>query len=185
MKFLTTFLTLLLLSCNLTKIEETGKKPEPQSTVAVTRSKLYDANNVFIGYVTSLEEVKIQIVTEKGYLLSLKWDGSIFEHVTYYNSNNGIDKPFDYFETAPTAKQVKYNELEGLLIYMADSYGLALPNTNITTTDFEYNKTTGQKEVYNEDITAYGYNAYELVPTAKAEIGLPAVITTPIDIVFE
>lgn len=145
---------------------------------------LHDKNGV-TGKVLSVYNTQISVYSEKGYMYSINWDGSIPSNaIFYYSDSNCLGKTYAWGISVPMyAKSVFYSKKadkiyipkdtlsNGTVFYWSDS--IKIGSSMYIDSCSNYQKPT--KSI----------GLIELKPTTRKEVGIPETITPPLRIEFE
>ncbi|EQA37145.1 hypothetical protein LEP1GSC047_0802 [Leptospira inadai serovar Lyme str. 10] len=153
------------------------------TTISTHDTKVYDANNQFLGYGFP-NAYSIQMVSPTGYFYSLGWDGIITDSYIKFTQINGGGVAFIDATGAPYAK---FAERAGGSLYtaqQADVYGNAVSNPGITQYYSYY--IAGSITNYPAGLTVgTSLKVFPLTTITKTVAGIPNTIALPIKVVYQ
>lgn len=166
---------------------EAPTTPTDPGTGIVNKSiKLNDADNNFIGYVTSADDYKLWVFTSKGYMCRLAWDGSVGNNYFRYTEADGKGTIFVTEETLSfLAKNIYYNYFDKKYYIPAEenSSGFVVSDSTI-----KESKSRVYEDAVIKNETSQLYDnqiAIRIKEITRAEVGLPETIKLPLKLKFE
>ncbi len=156
------------------------------SAVAMRSMKLYDANDVFLGYCTSVYYSSIYIISSKDYMYSLNWDGQVSYGCCYFTEENFKGIMFIQSHSVVYGKAVFRYKNKLYTFKTLDANGNAIPDGEITHYKSLYN--FGAEQTYPSNTLPLGmsipenYKAYPLTEISKGDAGIPENIALPLSI---
>ncbi len=159
------------------------------SAVAMRSMKLYDANDVFLGYCTSVYYGSISLISSKDYMYSLNWDGQVTKWYFYFTEENCQGIMFIQSHNVVYGKAVFRYKNRLYTFETLDVNGNAIPDGEITHYKSLYN--FGEEETYPSNTFPLGisisenYKAYPLTEISKDDAGIPENIALPLSIKHE
>jgi hypothetical protein len=188
-------LLIALSACSVTDPVVATPSPSPSASpstppVIAKSIKVYDANDVFLGYCTKSDETGLTIYSPASYFYSMQWDGQVKDTACYYTEENGAGDPF---YLVPYAYELV---LQSKTVIRAGNnyYTFKNSNPNGTTTNDDsfptyhsiYNYITGAIINYpaGETVNYGAFCACALKVADKLTVGIPESIATPLKLSF-
>jgi len=174
-RILLSLMILSVLFCvNADTEEQVTKESIANTSDGITISNLLvkDGSGTELGYLTSFSGFNFHIINSSGYLYSLLESGTLAYYTQFaYISGDCSGTPYVLL---PTYSKVVYTS--GATLYKSK---------NSTVDNITYNsvKMTFDGATCNAS-PATAADAYELETTTRAAVGIPAIITGPIQIVY-
>ena len=145
---------------------------------------LKDANGTVLGYVTETTAESVTVFTPKQYFVSLGWDGVLTDGTCWYAGTKGTGT---MFYIAPTTEKLVGFPIsingQAYVAAVVDASGFAVSDPSITGFQSYY---SGNGTVADATgVVPTGHVAYSLKPASLEDIGIPASIATPRELVFQ
>jgi hypothetical protein len=171
----------------------TGESPSPSPSadpVFAKSAKLYDANDVFLGYCAKSDETGLTVYSSASYFYTLRWNGQIEDTAIGFTGPDGSGNPIyissalaGYCFCGKTAKRAG-NAFFSFKSVNAD--GSAASDASITAYRSFYIPSIGSiTTLASDESLGADYDVYALVTIDRAAVGIPASITTPLKLIFE
>ena len=191
-------LTLVFISCDMDSGTPNEDDENNDNTdIIVDKSiEVRDANDVLLGYATSVEYCNIDLITSTGYLISLDYNGTIDTDLDslYYSEIDGGGTVFFVLSSLNASDRMNPKSVfrGNNKLYIFDTTTVDF-NVVEELIGFTYNsywrENEGTQELINSSGTLppdgssnYWYGFSNLKEITNTDIGLPATITGPITV---
>jgi hypothetical protein len=145
---------------------------------------LKDANGNVLGYMTETTADSVTVLTSKNYFVSLTWDAALTDWTCWYTGAKGTGTSF--YIAPNTEKLFGFAISINGQAYVAanvDASECAVPDSCISGFQSYY---SGNGTITNATGTVPpGHVAYPLRPVSLEDIGMPASISVPRELVFQ
>jgi hypothetical protein len=184
-----TALLIALSACSVTAPVAVSPSPSPSTPPVIAKSiKVYDANDVFLGYCVDINSMELTIYSSGAFLYTLSWNGQIPDRTCYYTGNNGMGFAF-IIVNAPGDLYAKTVYRVGTSYYSfatTNIDGTAASDGSITAYRSAYSGLTGLITDYSSDQSLQSIDiAYPVLAQDRAAFGIPASVATPLKLSFD
>ena len=176
---ITLIISLVIAGCSMNATSQNGRLPLADKSVM-----LKDADGNVLGYVTETNADSVTVLTSKNYFVSLTWNGTLTDWACWYTGANGAGT---MFYIAPNTEKLLGFAIsvngQACVAATVDASGCAVPNSFISGFQSYY---SGNGTITNASGTVPpGHVAYPLKPVSLEDIGMPASISVPRELVFQ
>lgn len=147
-------------------------------TNGVGGGKIYDANDIFLGDLTSASPEWLTIFTSNGYFASSYWD-KFSEDDIHFTGPNGSGELFIIWECTQYSKRVIYSNNQ-FYTFKITANGLSVADESITTYSSYWDGDATSIVDSTGSLNASYEKAYLIETISRADIGLPETIAYPL-----
>jgi hypothetical protein len=145
---------------------------------------LVDAKHHVLGSVISASPTQVQVVTSKGFQVTLVWSGQIVQDSNHPIYNTGTcAKPLTFYALDSSDPTPTGPISTSALFYSAAKNVLLRPVATTATGTAVSSENVSAKSIYNEvqcAPTSFPFTGWKLAPIGRAAAGLPATIVAPL-----
>ena len=167
-------------------VDNTSAAAAPAPRILPSRidesTRLLDANGTLLGYVTSSSAASIDLMTLKGYSVSIDWNGALLEGIALFTEPDGKGKIFFQWGRDTRCREPS-RAVNGQpwVAASVDGNGFAVEDPDITS--FQSYFIGGTLSNVPDTPVLAPYGAYPLKQVELADVGLPSTMALPLQIV--
>ena len=160
----------------------------PIGPAGVSSGKLYDGNDVLLGYCNFIEYDKIIVFSPNGYMYQLTWNGEFDQRVgnvaLWFTGLNGTGSVYLVRDPVFIGNGLAIYSYNNLLYTFSDLDALGIPEYEILIPAFqsmlEYSKNEAVDNISYPPSFSANYRAYLLKTITRADAGIPDTIALPL-----